>query len=39
MTAARNDAIMRGSVKEQKEALDKKWSEEKEKQDGEMRKF
>jgi len=39
LMAARNKAIMRGSVKEQKEAFDKKWSEEKEKQDGEMRKF
>merc|ERR1719147_361879 len=39
LMAARNTAMMRGSVKDQREAFGKKWDEEKEKQDSEMRKF
>jgi len=39
LMAARSTAMMRGSVKEQKEAFDKKWSEDKEKQDIEMKKY
>jgi len=39
LMAARSTAMMRGSVKEQKEAFDKKWSEDKERQDVEMKKY
>ena len=39
LMAARSTAMMRGSVKEQKEAIDKKWSEVKEKQDVEIKKI